>query len=75
MHSLIDLRGNTPTFIHVSDGKMHDVHSLDMLVPRAGAIHVMDRGYVDFGRWYRLHQADRTAEVSADQTSRWTVIT
>ncbi len=56
MHTLLDLRGNIPSFIHVSDGKLHDVHALDMLVPEAGAIYVMDRGYVDFGRLYRLHQ-------------------
>ena len=57
MHTLLDLRGNIPSFIHVSDGKMHDVHALDMLVPEAGAIYVMDRGYVDFARLYRLQQA------------------
>jgi hypothetical protein len=57
MHTLLDLRGNIPSFIHVSDGKLDDVHALDMLVPEAGAIYVMDRGYVDFGRLYRLHQA------------------
>jgi transposase len=57
MHTLLDLRGNIPSFIHISDGKLHDVHALDMLMPEAGAIYVMDRGYVDFGRLYRLHQA------------------
>jgi hypothetical protein len=57
MHTLLDLRGNIPSFIHISDGKLHDVHALDMLVPEAGAIYVMDRGYVDFARLYRLHQA------------------
>ena len=57
MHTLLDLRGNIPSFIHISNGKMHDVHTLDMLVPEAGAIYVMDRGYVDFARLYRLHQA------------------
>ena len=55
MHTLLDLRGNIPSFIHVSDGKLHDVHALDMLVPEPGAIYVMDRGYVDFARLYRLH--------------------
>jgi hypothetical protein len=48
MHTLLDLRGNIPSFIHVSDGKLHDVHALDLLLPEAGAIYVMDRGYVDF---------------------------
>jgi hypothetical protein len=57
MHTLLDLRGNIPSFIHISDGKLHDVHALDMLVLEAGAIYVMDRGYVDFGRLHRLHQA------------------
>jgi len=55
MHTLLDLRGNIPRFIHVSDGKLHDVHALDMLVPEPGAIDVMDRGYGDFARLYRLH--------------------
>jgi hypothetical protein len=57
MHTLLDLRGNIPSFIHISDGKMHDVRVLDMLELEAGAIYVMDRGYVDFSRLYRLHQA------------------
>ena len=45
MHTLLDLRGNIPSFIHISDGKLHDVHALDMLLPEAGAIYVVDRGY------------------------------
>jgi transposase len=57
MHTLLDLRGNIPSFIHVSDGKMHDVHALDMLIPEAGAIYVMDRGYIDYARLHVLHQA------------------
>ena len=57
MHTLLDLRGNIPSFIHISNGKMHDVNVLDMLAPEAGAIYVMDRGYVDFARLYELHQA------------------
>ena len=57
MHTLLDLRGNIPNFIHISDGKLHDVHALDMLIPEAGAIYVMDRAYVDFARLFRLHQA------------------
>jgi len=57
MHTLLDLRGNIPSFIHVSDGKMHDVHALDMLIPEAGAIYVMDRGYIDYARLFSLHQA------------------
>src|SRR6202051_5132257 len=57
MHTLLDLRGNIASFIHISDGKLHDVHALDLLLPEAGAIYVMDRGYVDFTRLYVLHQA------------------
>jgi len=57
MHTLLDLRGNIPSFIHISDGKLHDVHALDMLIPEPGAIYVMDRGYIDFGRLYTLHQS------------------
>lgn len=57
MHTLLDLRGNIPSFIHVSDGKLHDVNVLDMLIPEPGAFYVMDRGYIDFARLYVLHQA------------------
>ena len=52
MHTLLDLRGNIPSFVHISNGKLHDVHALDLLLPEAGAIYVMDRGYVDFARLY-----------------------
>jgi len=57
MHTLLDLRGSIPSFIHISDGKLHDVNALDMLLPEPGAIYVMDRGYVDFARLYVLHRA------------------
>ncbi len=57
MHTLLDLRGNIPSFIHISDGKLHDVHALDMILPEAGSIYVMDRAYVDFDRLHGLHQA------------------
>ena len=56
LHTLLDLRGSIPTFIHISDGKMHDVNVLDLLLPEAGAFYVMDRGYVDFSRLFALHQ-------------------
>ncbi len=54
LHTLIDLRGNIPTFIHISDGKLHDVNVLDVLPIEPGSIYVMDRGYVDFERLYRI---------------------
>jgi len=57
MHTLLDLKGSIPSFIHVSDGKLHDVHALDLLMPEAGSIYVMDRGYVDFARLHVLHLA------------------
>ena len=56
MHTLLDLRGNIPAFIHVSNGKMGDVKVLDILPVEAGAFYIMDRGYVDFARLYKLHQ-------------------
>lgn len=55
MHTLLDLRGQIPSFIHISDGKMHDVNMLDMLVPEAGAFYLMDRAYLDFKRLYAIH--------------------
>ena len=57
LHTLLNLRGNIPEFIHISDGKLHDVNVLDIMIPEAGSIYVMDRGYVDFKRLYALHQA------------------
>jgi len=57
LHTLLDLRGAIPTFIHISDGKLHDVNVLDILPVEAGAFYVMDRGYVDFARLYAIHQA------------------
>jgi len=52
MHTLLDLHGNIPTFISITDGKVHDVNILDEILPEAGAFYVMDRGYVDFERLY-----------------------
>jgi len=57
LHALLNLRGSIPEFIHISDGKLHDVNVLDIMIPEAGSIYVMDRGYVDFKRLYALHQA------------------
>lgn len=57
LHTLLDLRGAIPAFIHISDGKLHDVNVLDILVLEPGAFYVMDRGYLDFERLYLLHQA------------------
>ena len=57
MHTQMDLRGNIPSFIHVSDGKMHEVNVLDLMVPEPGSFTIMDRGFLDFVRLYRLTQA------------------
>lgn len=57
LHTLLDLRGNIPTFIHITDGKVGDVTALDKLIPEPGAIYIMDRGYIDFARLYWLHQS------------------
>ncbi len=57
MHTLLDLRGAIPAFIHVSDGKLGDVNVLDILPVEAGAFYIMDRGYLDFARLFKLHQS------------------
>lgn len=57
LHTLLDLRGNIPTFIHISDGKLHEVNVLDQIPFEAGSFYVMDRGFLDFGRLHALHRA------------------
>jgi len=57
LHTLLDLRGNIPTFIHISGGKLHEVNILDQLVPEPGAFYVMDRGFFDYARLYRFEQS------------------
>ncbi len=57
LHTLLDLRGPVPSFIHISDGRWHDVNVLDLLLPEPGAFYVMDRGYTDYSRLYALDQA------------------
>lgn len=57
LHTLLDLRGNIPSFIHISDGKLHEVNVLDLLIPEPGSFYIMDRGYLDYERLYRLTQA------------------
>jgi Domain of unknown function (DUF4372)/Transposase DDE domain len=56
LHTLLDLRGNIPSFVDITDGKVHDVNVLDILIPEVGAIYIMDRGYLDFGRLFSLSQ-------------------
>lgn len=57
LHTLLDLRGNIPTFIHISDGLLHEVNTLDIIPVEPGAFYIMDRGYLDFARLYTLSQA------------------
>jgi IS4 transposase len=70
MHTLLDLRGNIPSFIHLSDGKLGDVKALDLLALEAAAIYVMDRGYLDFTRLYTLHQAQAFFVTRAKSNTR-----
>ena len=71
MHTLLDLRGNIPSFIHISDGKWHEVNIFDMLVPEAGAFYVMDRGYIDFAQLHRLHQVGSFFVIRAKSNLRF----
>jgi hypothetical protein len=71
MHTLLDLRGNIPSFIHISDGKWHEVNIFDMLVPEPGAFYVMDRGYIDFEQLHRLHQAGSFFVIRAKSNLRF----
>jgi hypothetical protein len=71
LHTQLDLRGNIPTFIHIDDGKSFDSDILDAIVPEAGAIYVMDRGFVDFGRLNRLTQAAAFFVVRSKTSVKW----
>jgi len=71
LHTLLDLRGNIPTFIHISNGKLHEVNVLDILPPEAGAFYIMDRGYVDFERLYTLHLAGAFFVIRAKSNTQY----
>ena len=71
IHTLLDLQGSIPSFIHISDGKLHDVKVLDELPPEPGAIYVMDRAYIDFRRLFRLHAAGAFFVVRAKSNLLW----
>ena len=68
LHTLLDLRGAIPAFIHISNGKMHDVRVLDILPIERGSIYVMDRGYIDYKRLFALHQAGAFFVTRAKET-------
>ena len=71
LHTLLDLRGNIPTFLHISPGKLHDVNVLDLLVPEPGALYVMDRGYIDFRRLFALHVQGAFFVIRAKSNTRF----
>jgi hypothetical protein len=71
MHTLLDLRGNIPSFIHISDGKLGDVNVLDILPLEPGAFYIMDRGYLDFERLYAMHQAQAFFVTRAKSNTRF----
>jgi len=71
LHTLLDLRGNIPTFIHISDGKLHDVNVLDILLSEPGAFYIMDRGYVDFERLFTLHMAGSFFVIRAKSNTKY----
>ena len=71
LHILLDLRGNIPTFIHISDGKLHDVNVLDILLPEPGAFYIMDRGYVDFERLFTLNTAGAFFVIRAKSNTKY----
>lgn len=70
LHTLLDLRGPIPAFIHISDGKLHDVHALDQMPIEAGSFYVMDRGYLDFARLFVLHQLGAFFVIRAKRSLR-----
>lgn len=71
LHTQLDLRGNIPTFVHIDNGKSYDSDILDAIVPEAGAIYVMDRGFVDFGRLHRLTEAAAFFVVRSKTSVKW----
>lgn len=71
LHTLLDLRGNIPTFVHISDGKLHDINVLDILLPEAGAFYIMDRGYVDFERLFALSMTGAFFVIRAKSNTRF----
>jgi Domain of unknown function (DUF4372)/Transposase DDE domain len=71
LHTLLDLRGPIPAFVHISDGKLHDVNALDEVPIEPGSFYVMDRGYLDFGRLYVLHQQGGFFVIRAKRSLRY----
>jgi hypothetical protein len=74
LHTLLDLRGNIPSFIHISDGKMGDVNILDLMIIEAGSYYVMDRAYLDFSRLYGIHQNKAFFVTRLKSNVKWRLI-
>jgi hypothetical protein len=73
VHTLLDLRGSIPGFILITDGRYHDSNALDVILPEANAIYLMDKAYVDFKALYRMHTADAFFVTRAKTTIEWNV--
>ena len=71
LHTLLDLRGNIPSFVHISDGKMGDVEVLDLLAFEPGSFYIMDRGFIDFARLYTVQQASAFFVIRANANLRY----
>jgi len=71
LHTLLDVRGNIPTFLHISDGKVHDVNALDILLPEPGAFYIMDRGYLDFERLCTLTRSGAFFVIRAKSNTQY----
>ena len=71
LQTLLDLQGNIPIFIYISDGKLHDVNVLDLLIPEPGAFYIMDRGYVDFERLFMLHRTGYFFVIRAKSNTKY----
>lgn len=71
LHTLLDVRGHIPTFLHISDGKLHDVNVLDILLPEPGAFYIMDRGYLDFQRLFTLTQSGAFFVIRAKRKTKY----
>ena len=71
LHTLIDLRANIPTFIDITDGKVHDVNVLDTLITEPGAFYIMDRGYLDFARLFKIHQSGAFFVIRAKSNTQY----
>ena len=71
LQTLLDLQGNIPTFSHISDGKLHDVNALDLLIPEPGAFYIMDRSHVDFERLFTLYRTGRFFVIRAKSNTKY----